>query len=192
MPRPSHLPWLYYLNSIWWCVLVMKLLIMQCFPVSYHFLLLRPNVLSTLFSNTFNLRFSLTELLIVSTYKYNKSWIFMELCIVKDCWVYAFEKQPYCLAATGRETCVPLASRSLRSTWLEQLQPAATRPRAPKCLATAIRTRPQTTSRVSLKRNSCIYGFLDATLLKLKISVEVKLFLCPNIPAWRRILSIEI
>jgi len=38
MPHPSHLPWLDYLNNIWWSIHIMKLLIMQSSPSSCHFL----------------------------------------------------------------------------------------------------------------------------------------------------------
>jgi hypothetical protein len=39
--RPFHITWFNHPNSIWWSVQVMKLLIMQSSPVSYHFLPLR-------------------------------------------------------------------------------------------------------------------------------------------------------
>jgi hypothetical protein len=41
MPRPSHPPWRDNPNNIWWSTQVMKLLIMQSYPVSRHFLPLR-------------------------------------------------------------------------------------------------------------------------------------------------------
>jgi hypothetical protein len=41
MPRPSHTHLFDHPNNIWWSVQVMKLLIMQSSPASYHFLPLR-------------------------------------------------------------------------------------------------------------------------------------------------------
>jgi hypothetical protein len=41
MPRPSHTPWFYHSDNIWWSVQVMKLLIMQSSPFSHPFLPLR-------------------------------------------------------------------------------------------------------------------------------------------------------
>jgi hypothetical protein len=41
MPCPSHPPWLDHSNYTWQRVQAMKLLIMQFFPTSYHFMLLR-------------------------------------------------------------------------------------------------------------------------------------------------------
>jgi hypothetical protein len=37
MSRPSHPPWFYHPNNIWWGVQVMKLLIMQSSSASYNF-----------------------------------------------------------------------------------------------------------------------------------------------------------
>jgi hypothetical protein len=41
MPRPSHPPWLDNSNYTWRTIHVMKLLIMQFSPASYHFIALR-------------------------------------------------------------------------------------------------------------------------------------------------------
>jgi hypothetical protein len=41
MPRPSHPSWLDRPNDIWRSVQITKLLIMQSFPASHHFLSLR-------------------------------------------------------------------------------------------------------------------------------------------------------
>jgi hypothetical protein len=41
MPNPHHSPSFDHPNHIWWSVQSMKLLIMQSFPASHHFLLLR-------------------------------------------------------------------------------------------------------------------------------------------------------
>jgi hypothetical protein len=43
MASRSHSPRLYHSNNVWWCVQVMKLLIMQFSPASHHFLPLRPS-----------------------------------------------------------------------------------------------------------------------------------------------------
>jgi hypothetical protein len=43
MPCPSHFPWFYHSNSIWWQVQITKLLIMQCF---FKLLLLSPTLCS--------------------------------------------------------------------------------------------------------------------------------------------------
>jgi hypothetical protein len=41
MPCPNHHPWPYVSNYTWWRVQVMKLLIMQFSPSSYHFIAIR-------------------------------------------------------------------------------------------------------------------------------------------------------
>jgi hypothetical protein len=41
MPSPSHPPWLYHSDYTWWSVQVMKLLIMQIPPTSYHYISLQ-------------------------------------------------------------------------------------------------------------------------------------------------------
>jgi hypothetical protein len=53
MSRTSHPPWFDHPNNIWWSVQVMKLLIMQSFPASSRFPLLRLSApLNTIFSDT--------------------------------------------------------------------------------------------------------------------------------------------
>jgi hypothetical protein len=61
MPCPSHPPSPDHPNDSSWSIQVMKLLVMQSSPVSHYFCLLGPNILlSTQFSHTFNLRYSLS------------------------------------------------------------------------------------------------------------------------------------
>jgi hypothetical protein len=55
MFNPSHPPWFYHLNNIWWRVKFMKLLIMEFSPTSCYFLYFGPNILSSLFLHTVNL-----------------------------------------------------------------------------------------------------------------------------------------
>jgi hypothetical protein len=51
MPCPSHLPWPDHSKYTWRTLQVMKLLITQFSPTSYHFIPFIPNIfLSTLFS----------------------------------------------------------------------------------------------------------------------------------------------
>jgi hypothetical protein len=38
MSHPSHPPWFDHPNNVWWIVQVMKLLTVQCYPASCHFL----------------------------------------------------------------------------------------------------------------------------------------------------------
>jgi hypothetical protein len=60
MPRPSHPPWLDNSNYTWRKFQVMKLLIMQFSPASYHFIPLRSKYsLQHMFSNTISLYSSL-------------------------------------------------------------------------------------------------------------------------------------
>jgi hypothetical protein len=66
IPCPSHPPWLDHSNYVWRGVQVTKLLIVQFFPVTSS--LFGPNIIiSTLFSNTLSLCFSLTILLYYAT-----------------------------------------------------------------------------------------------------------------------------
>jgi len=41
LSRPTHLTWPDHPNNVWWRVQIMKLLIIQSFPASRHFLPLR-------------------------------------------------------------------------------------------------------------------------------------------------------
>jgi hypothetical protein len=59
MPRPSYPPWFHYSNNTCRSVQVKMFLSMQCSQVSCPFLL-GPYILSILFSDTLNLRFSLS------------------------------------------------------------------------------------------------------------------------------------
>jgi hypothetical protein len=74
----SHPPWLDHLNNIWWSVQVMKLLIMRSSLAS----LLGQNIfLTTLFSHTLNLYFSLSVQDQIS-HSYEKTGKFMILNIL--------------------------------------------------------------------------------------------------------------
>jgi hypothetical protein len=50
--QPSHSPWFFHPNNVWWKTEMMKLLIMQFSPVSWYFFPFRSKyILSSLFSN---------------------------------------------------------------------------------------------------------------------------------------------
>jgi putative component of membrane protein insertase Oxa1/YidC/SpoIIIJ protein YidD len=60
MPYPSHSPWIYQHNNIWWRVQIMEFLITQFYRASCHFVPLRSKYSpKSLSSNTFNLCSSL-------------------------------------------------------------------------------------------------------------------------------------
>jgi hypothetical protein len=56
MSRPSRPPWFGHPNNTWWSVQVVKLLIMQSYPASRHFLRGPNFFLRILLLNTINLR----------------------------------------------------------------------------------------------------------------------------------------